>query len=198
MSWSSIDFFGNWKALHYQAKRSFENLLISSEIVDDTLQVYVINDYLKEFKDSLKIEVLDFNGNKLQEYSKNVLIQPNSSDIYFKIPIKGYSIVANRIVFVATFQEKQSLFYMAKPKELALENVTINKSIREVTNGFEIEITSKVLQKNVFLYTDQKGHFSDNFFDLFPGEVKTVFFKSNKKNNFVLQLITLNELISVQ
>src|SRR5690606_36520348 len=32
ISWSSIDFSVNWKALHYKAKRSFENVLISSEV----------------------------------------------------------------------------------------------------------------------------------------------------------------------
>ncbi|PIV48510.1 MAG: beta-mannosidase [Flavobacteriaceae bacterium CG02_land_8_20_14_3_00_34_13] len=198
VSWSSIDFFGNWKALHYQAKRSFENLLISSEIVNDTLQVYIVNDYLKEYKDSLKIEVLDFNGLKLQEYSKSVRVQPNSSAVYLQIPVKGYAIVANRIVFVATFQDKQSLFYMTKPKDLALEKVAIHKSIREVTKGFEIDLTSEALQKNIFLYSNQKGHFSDNFFDLLPGAHKKILFKTNKKNNFEFQTVTLNELIPVQ
>ncbi|MDT8347876.1 MAG: glycoside hydrolase family 2 protein, partial [Flavobacteriaceae bacterium] len=125
VSWSSIDFLGNWKALHYQAKRSFENLLISSEMVNDTLQVHIVNDYLKAYRDTLKIEVFDFNGNKLQEYSKSILVNPNSSEVHIKIPLKGYSIVANRIVFVATFQEKQSLFYMKKPKDLALEKAEI-------------------------------------------------------------------------
>ncbi len=198
VSWSGIDFLGNWKALHYQARRSFENLLITSEVVNDTLQVYIVNDHLKEYQDSLKVEVLDFNGFKLQEYSKSVRVTPNSSAVYMQIPVKGYDIVANRMVFVATFQEKQSLFYLLQPKELALENGEIMQSLKEVADGFEIEITSKVLQKNVFLYTDQQGHFSDNFFDLLPGEHKKVLFKTNKKQNPKILLKTLNDFIPIE
>lgn len=195
VSWSSIDFFGNGKALHYQAKRSFENLLISSEIVNDTLQVYIVNDHLKAYQDSLKMEVLDFNGNKLQEYSKSVRIKPNSSEVYLQIPVKGYAIVANRIVFLATFQEKQSLFYIVKPKELALEKAFIKETIREVENGVEIELTSDVLLKNVFLYSNQKGHFSDNFFDLLPKEKRKVTFLTTTNNNPIIKYKTLNQII---
>ena len=43
VSWSSIDFFGNWKALHYSAKKAFKNVLISSEIDKDTLKVFIVN-----------------------------------------------------------------------------------------------------------------------------------------------------------
>lgn len=193
VSWSSIDFFGNWKALHYQAKRSFENVLISSEIVNDTLQVYVVNDDLKAYQDDLKIEVFDFNGNKLQEYSKSIDVQPNSSALYLKIPLKGYSIVANRIVFVASFQEKQSLFYIRKPKELALEKAAIKLNIQKVKNGFEIELTSEVLQKNVFLHAQSKGHFSDNYFDLLPGKPKTIYFKTFSESESNFKIKTLND-----
>jgi len=192
VSWSSIDFFGNWKALHYQAKRSFENVLISSEIKNDTLQVYIVNDELKAHQGDVKVEVIDFEGNKLQEYSKSVLINPNSSDLYLKIPVKGYSIVANRIVFVATFNDKQSLFYLVKPKKLMLPYGEIKQSVREVYGGFEITLTSQVLQKNVFLYASEKGSFSDNFFDLLPGEQKGVFFKTEAEEVKNLKVKSLN------
>ena len=46
VSWSSIDYFGNWKALHYKVKRSFENVLISSKIKKDILKTWIVNDGL--------------------------------------------------------------------------------------------------------------------------------------------------------
>lgn len=30
VSWSSIDYYGNWKALHYQAKRAFAPVLVDA------------------------------------------------------------------------------------------------------------------------------------------------------------------------
>ena len=40
-SWSSIDYYGNWKALHYTARKFFNPLLLS--IVDDhnSIDVYI-------------------------------------------------------------------------------------------------------------------------------------------------------------
>ena len=63
VSWSSIDFFGNWKALHYKAKKAFTNVLISSKIENDTLKTFVINDELKSHEGQLSIQILDFDGN---------------------------------------------------------------------------------------------------------------------------------------
>ncbi len=192
VSWSSIDFFGNWKALHYQARRSFENVLIASEINNDTLQVYIVNDDLNEHQGDLKIEVIDFKGQQLQNYSKKITVEPNSSDVYFQIPVKGYGIVANQIVFVATFKDQKSLFYLSKPKELALPYGEIIKKVKKVPNGFEIELYSEVLQKNVFLSTENKGHFEDNFFDLLPGEKKVVLFDSKETHSPHIYFRTLN------
>ncbi|MEX0995426.1 MAG: glycoside hydrolase family 2 protein [Flavobacteriaceae bacterium] len=198
VSWSSIDFFGNWKALHYQAKRSFENVLISSEIKNDTLRVYIINDDLKNHQGDLKIKVIDFEGYQLQNYAKEITVEPNSSAVHFEIPVKGYTIVANRIVFVATFNDQKSSFYLLKPKELALPYGEIKQNVKKVPEGFAIELYSKVLQKNVFLYTENKGHFDDNFFDLLPGERKLVFYKTNDDEMTRLYTKTLNAILNLQ
>ncbi|MCR9182965.1 MAG: glycoside hydrolase family 2 protein [Flavobacteriaceae bacterium] len=195
VSWSSIDFFGNWKALHYQARRSFENVLIASEIKNDTLQIYLVNDDLKDYEGNLKIEVIDFKGRQLQSYSKEISVGSNSSEVHFQIPIKGYTIVANQIVFVGTFKDKKSLFYLSRPKELALPYGEIKQKIKKVADGFEVEIYSEVLQKNVFLYTENKGHFENNFFDLLPGERKVVYFKTEVKEVQNFRYRTLNTLL---
>ena len=45
-SWSGIDYFGKWKALHYTVKDVFSNFLISHEINNDSLEVFVVSDSL--------------------------------------------------------------------------------------------------------------------------------------------------------
>ena len=46
ISWSSVDYEGNWKALHYTAKRFFDSTLISLTEKDGMVDVYVINDIM--------------------------------------------------------------------------------------------------------------------------------------------------------
>jgi beta-mannosidase len=49
-----------------------------------------------------------------------------------------------------------------------------------------------VLQKEVFLFTKEKGHFSDNFFDLMPNETKVITFTSESETLSDLKIKTLN------
>lgn len=201
ISWSSIDYLGQWKALHYQAQKSFKNLLISSELVGDTLRVFVVNDDLKEHRGHFKGAVMDFVGTILQEYSKEIVVPPNSSQPYWEIPVAGYQEVADEIVFVATFNEEESLFYLVKPKELVLEEGDITTEITPIQDGFEIKMQSDVLQKNVFLYLenseDTSYHFNKNFFDLLPHRPTTIRLQHSQREIPDIQIKTLNQLLAI-
>ena len=66
---------------------------------------------------------------------------------------------------------ENSLYYFVKPKELKLTKPTIKiTKIDDLT----YEVSSDVLAKNVFLFSDETTHFSDNYFDLFPSERKVI------------------------
>ena len=43
ISWSSIDYFGNWKALQYKAKKAFENVLISYQEDTSNISIHIVN-----------------------------------------------------------------------------------------------------------------------------------------------------------
>ena len=66
VSWSSIDYYGNWKALHYQAKRAFAPVLINPIQQNDSLSVYLISDRLDTMEQmTLEMKVVDFDGKTL-------------------------------------------------------------------------------------------------------------------------------------
>jgi beta-mannosidase len=56
ISWSGIDYSGQWKALHYFAAEDFKNILISPIINNDTLGVYVVSDSLSSFNAELHLK----------------------------------------------------------------------------------------------------------------------------------------------
>lgn len=68
-SWSSIDYFGRWKALHYAARRFFAPLASSVEIKGETASLFVENETrdLKRWKARLLLR--DMNGKILGEKS---------------------------------------------------------------------------------------------------------------------------------
>ena len=168
VSWSSIDYLGNWKAFHYQAKRSFEPVLVSIAETDKSYDVYLISDLMKELKVDTKFELIDFKGKtlwktnqldvinadvskKIRSINKSALAQVNLSEAVLKISSEKD----------ATFQK---LFFFNKPKDLKLSKPTIK--IRKISPT-EIEISTDILAKDIYLIGDT--HFSDNFFDLLPG-----------------------------
>jgi beta-mannosidase len=175
-SWSSVDYLGNWKAFHYQAKRSYENVLISFKEEKDNYNVFIVNDDLKAHDGEVLLELLDFKGNKLWEKKIPSSIPANLSAGLLSIPkSEFYAIQLQKAVLSVAFQYEnkrvKSLYYFAKPKDLQLTKPNIQiKKIDDLT----IEIASDVLAKNVFLSSEETTFFSDNYFDVLPCEKITI------------------------
>lgn len=194
-SWSSVDYYGNWKAFHYQAKRSFENLLISVKELEKVYKVYVINDDLKVHKGELLLELFSFDGQKLSGIRKETSILENSSLVYFEIPksdFQNFSLnnVVLSISFKSNTKEVKSTFFFVKPKEMKLTKPTIQ--IKKI-NEYTFEIISDVLAKNVFLSSKENTFFSDNYFDLLPNQSVLVTVSKPVENIQILSLFdTIN------
>ncbi|SRX72687.1 Exo-beta-D-glucosaminidase [Aequorivita antarctica] len=195
VSWSSIDYLGNWKALHYQVKKAFENILISAEEKNDSLKIFVVNDTFETITDSLSLELIDFDGNIIYENRISVESLQNSSKVLFSIPLKRLKFDKAFCVLKVSFGKREYIHYFSKPKDLKLKKYEIETKTEKTKEGFRVTLFSKKLQKNVFLMTDTKGKFEDNFFDLLPNETKTIFFSTQSKTKPILRFKTLNQFI---
>jgi beta-mannosidase len=190
ISWSSIDYFGNWKALQYKAKKAFENVLISSVLQGDNVQTFVINDTFEPIQGVLKQKIIDFYGKEIWTHAKEIEVLETSSKNIYDFSLND--IDKKSSVLVTEFDTHTSFYYFTKPKDLNLPKGDIDNKIFKTTNGFSIRLKSKVLQKEVFLFTKEKGHFSDNFFDLMPNETKVITFTSESETLSDLKIKTLN------
>ena len=190
ISWSSIDYFGNWKALQYKAKKAFENVLISSIIENDSIKTYLVNDALKNLEGTLNLKIIDFYGKEVWSDSREINVKANSSKEYYSFTLDN--IDKKNTFLISEFNDKKSYFYFTKPKDLNLQKGEIQQIITKTKTGFKITLKSSILQKDVFLFTDEKGHFSDNFFDLLPNETKVIKFKTDSKSLSDLEIKTLN------
>jgi len=190
ISWSSIDYFGNWKALQYKAKNAFENVLISSVLQDENVQTFVINDTFEPIQGVLKQKVIDFYGKEIWSDAKEIEVLETSSKNFYDFSLNN--IDKKSSVLVTEFDTHTSFYYFTKPKDLNLPQGDIDKKIFKTNKGFSIRLKSNVLQKELFLFTKEKGHFSDNFFDLMPNETKVITFTSESETLSDLKIKTLN------
>lgn len=184
-SWSSIDGLGNWKALHYSAKEAFAPLLLSPINNAGTCQVYVVSDYLNAFENvALSIKTIDFQGKVVFEENFNISSIPaNQSALIWQKKISQLLNGANENTVFARFELKQGNkilvsrnYFFDLPKNLNLSKPTIKTDVEKVGNRYKLTLSSDRLAKNIFLQTNAKGHWSENYFDLFPNETKEVWF----------------------
>lgn len=191
ISWSSIDYFGQWKALHYAAKEAFENVLISFEQADDMLQVYVVNDNLEAVDETLYLTIQDFKGNVIWETKKAIAISANSSKVIYRLQMKEFELDPTNSFLQATLGTATNLYYFERPKDLKLEQSKIDMLVTKQGDGFAILLKSATLQKYVQLSASSMGVFDNNYFDLLPNHEKQLYF-STKDRDVTFQIRSLN------
>ena len=186
VSWSSIDYYGNWKALHYQAKRVFAPILINPIQQNDSLNIYLISD-CPDTKDHLMLEmkVTDFDGKKQGKPIRlNTLTVPaNTSQCVYRIKTDTWLSPEEqqRCFMQLTLKDKagntlaETVYFFRKTKDLLLPETTVSCKMKQKDGMCELTLFSPALAKDVFIEIPLQGaRFSDNFFDLLPGERKTV------------------------
>ncbi len=181
-SWSSVDYLGRWKALHYQVKRSYENVLLSVHKGNETYKIHLTNDEILAYDGVVEVEIVDFKGEVLwnKKVTHNAETNSNTTPLILTtgdlMGIKLDSVYLT-MKFVSNNKYWQSTYFFEKPKDLKLSEPTIQVNI---IDDLTIELTSDVLAKNVFLSSEEGVFFSDNYFDLLPNEKKeNTTFKKN-------------------
>ncbi len=188
-SWSSVDYYGKWKALHYRVRDIYRKILVSPVIEKNRLNVYVISDARQPLNGTLEMKLYDFKGKLVKSVKKDTEVAPNSSQIYYSVPagkfLNGHA--KNDVILTAKFtgengQQAENHFFFVYPKNLMLQKGKISFTSQKVENGYELTFTSDIFAKEVFLSTDDgKGFFTVNFFDLIPGQPVTTVFQIDEE-----------------
>ncbi|GGF06429.1 beta-mannosidase [Hymenobacter cavernae] len=186
-SWSSIDYYGRWKALQYYAKRFYSAFLVSPHEEGDQVRFYVVSDRTSAVPASLQVRMLDFNGKVLFKQSASLQVEPLTSKVYLEISkdklLKGQDI--KKVVLACDLQANGTTLstnthYFALPKEMTLPKTNVSATWARTTDStYQVTLKSTALAREVYLSLAQgDGFFGDNYFDLLPGETKVLTFKS--------------------
>lgn len=137
-SWSSTDYYVNWKAMQYFSKKAFAQVLVAPRIEKRKLEVYIVSDRLTAFEGEMKLNLLDFNGNTLWSESKGINVGANSSKSFFSQSFKKWlkKFDRSQIVLQLVVQEKgetitSNNFYFVPVKELNLPKPDIKNKYQK-------------------------------------------------------------------
>lgn len=190
-SWSSIDYFGRWKASHFFAKNFFKPLLVSPFEEDGFVKIQIISDERDANKGILEIRLYNILGKVL--YSKDMVIKvdPFSSKTYFKINREKLLFRYNtNDVFLSTDfivsgkMKSSNEYFFSKMKDFKLSTPHFKTAVLDDEKGIRIFLNTNVLAKNICLDINNfTGRFSDNYFDLIPGKEKEILFVSDEVIN---------------
>ena len=181
-SWSSLDYYGRWKALHYYARRFYAPILVSPHQEEGNVAVYIVSDKTSPTVATLRVRILSFDGNLLSDKSQPVQITPLSSKVYLTMPMLNISNLPNcdlaKIVLVSDLLvdnrpiSTNELFFVPT-KDIQLPQAKITSEIRpgSKTGTYTVHLSSPVLARNVYVsFGDLDTKPADNYFDLLPGQ----------------------------
>ena len=187
MSWSSVDYFGRWKALHYFVREAFKPVLPVIYRDGKEIKIAIANDQLETSKHQLEVTLYDFSGKILWQKSEEIELAGNSSQTYLTIAEKELLAKGNPAQMALEVKVKNSgttvaenLFYFRDIKALQFEKPVIEKSIEKMgDNKYAITLKCNTLAKNVALSNASEGRFSNNYFDMIPGKSYSISFSGD-------------------
>ena len=204
VSWSSIDYYGNWKALHYQAKRAFAPLIINPIHENGNLNVYLLSDKLEDSSDmTLDMRLMDFKGKKLLQKSAKVAVAANTSAKVFGCALDEWADEAQRkeCYLLLSLKDRQGkeitrdIHYFLPTKDLNLPQTTVNSKLKVQDGRCEVTLSASKLAKDIFVQIPYQGaRFTDNFFDLLPGETRKIVITSPEIKKGITPEITIKHI----
>lgn len=201
VSWSGIDYYGNWKALMYQSKRAFAPILINAIKEGDDLCVYLVSDELQDHDGvRVDVELMDFDGKAHGKWTQSGMLAANSSVLFMKKragELQGKLSAATSLLHF-TLKAKNGatladdVFYFAYPKDQKLPEANIETSVRRRGDAIEMTLKTDKLARDIFVEVPVQGvRFTDNFFDLLPDQRKKITITSpegHSLNDFTFRL----------
>jgi beta-mannosidase len=195
-SWSSIEFGGQWKALHYAAKRFFAPALVSAHVLGDEAPgihnrlISTIREVdLYTVYDGLEKEAHGHLGWELRRVGDGSRVEHGGREVVLR---HGESVRHERLDFARAMEEcgvaqlylhvlltvggrtvSEDTVFLTAPRFLQLERAPVETHVEAAAGGggrgFEVRFSSPVFQHQVrFSLPGVAFRASDNFFDLHP------------------------------
>ena len=207
ISWSSIDYGGNWKAMHYAAKKFFSPLLVSIRDLDDKIEIHIINDQHHKVESGIRLGLFNMDGDILFNDLSEINVGPFSSTIYRvfdKSDLLGgvdlSAIMFRAELFVGNKVMSRAQQFFRRPKYLSIPSPEFDYKIERLSGKYVITVKSKSFLCQLHLISIKvRGVFSNNYFDMLPGEVQIINFEPSENQELKksdLRVRTLYEMMN--
>lgn len=176
ISWSSIDWYGRWKALHYAAKRFFAPTLLSCVETLKGTEVHLTNERQQPANGLLRWTLTDLNGQILKEKETPISVGAMTSKKLLTAVVGGGLLWSEYIENGTVVSSAVAL--PVPEKDLKLKDPVLRFDCKQTDfQTLEISIRAEAAPA-LWVWMDfqglEKSFFSDNFFHLRNGTEKII------------------------
>jgi beta-mannosidase len=134
----------------------------------------------KEAKITLKLS--DFFGKVFMNKSNLIEIKANQASIYQCINMNEIKQLGSldEVFLAVQIQDldgiilAENTIYFAAPKDSKLPTPNVDYRVRETESEFILELETNALVKNLYVSSELNNNFSNNYFDLLPGQPQII------------------------
>jgi beta-mannosidase len=178
-TWSSIDYFGNWKALHYRIKRDYEDVAVVSKFTDEGVQeFYMVSDQPDTFNLEVNYVIFNLDGEELHRGKFNKQIGGLMKE---RICHSCLEAKLNNENWVIEFSwndpqnvlHKRTFSHLPRPVKKASEKDVSLTFEKNPDGTLDAVITTSKFLRDFWLYASTPAvGFGENFIDILPGKHK--------------------------
>jgi beta-mannosidase len=173
-SWSSLDYLGRWKALHYAARRFYAPLMLSIEDRPPEQGIYVTSDLRETWEGAVRWSLETLRGDVLASGQEPVKVAPLASPHVRTLDFADRVSDDNRreLIFIAELWQGDrrvalQVATFVPTKHLSLTDPAVTAHLRSEEGQLIVELASGSLARLLELSLEGADViFSDNYFDL--------------------------------
>ena len=181
-SWSSLEYDGTWKLLHYAARRFFAPVLLCAWLKDGRVELALANDRASEARGSVTLSVRDLAGTAVRTETMDARV-PGASVARLgswdreELAPRPDQVFLHLALQIGEERSQNELF-LVEPKRMALPRVRLAASVRADGDRCLVRLVSDAPAFYVALESGEiRGEFSDNCFTLLPGTAREIEFR---------------------
>ena len=198
ISWSSIDYDGRWKLLHYAGRRFFAPQVIVAEHKDTSTRIALVSDATTPIAARWRVRAFDMAGKPLGEQGAAANMPALSATDVAKLddaalfgtadPASSYAVAE---LLVGNAVVSRAIIERGVPKTMHYPD----PGLTATWSGNTVTVRSTALARAVMLDFGKIGaHASDDGFDLLPGESRTITVTSTASPKALAAALTLRSL----
>lgn len=200
-SWSSRDYYGNWKAQHYFSKKAYRDILLSVRNDGGNIKVHLVSDRNKKVKGLLNIDSYTLDGEHIGKFSQQVALPPDDVAVV-DVPARLLMADADKknIFLSSTFttgaDTYENVFFPVSQKDVEFSNPQISFDVEGDDGQYVVTLSSKNFVRALALSIPggQKYFFEDNYFDMIPYKKYKVKLKSDMSREDIVKNLSMTSL----